>query len=60
MSTAGIIFFLVFVIPLVGLLIYVMRQDKRKGLIGLIVLGVIVAAAVIVAMTVYADFIKQQ
>lgn len=60
MSTSGIIFFLVFVIPLVGLLIYVMRQDKRKGLIGLIVLGVIVAAAVIVAMTVYADFIKQQ
>jgi hypothetical protein len=60
MSTAGIIFFLVFVIPLVGLLIYVMRQDKRKGLIGLIVLAVIVAAAVIVAMTVYADFIKQQ
>ena len=60
MSTSGIIFYLVFVIPLVGLLIYVMRQDKRKGLIGLIVLGVIVAAAVIVAMTVYADFIKQQ
>ena len=60
MSAAGIIFFLVFVIPLVGLLIYVMRQDKRKGLIGLIVLGVLVAAAVIVAMTVYADFINQQ
>ena len=60
MSTAGIIFFLVFVIPLVGLLIYVMRQDKRKGLIGLIVLGILVAAAIIVAMTVYADFIKQQ
>lgn len=60
MSAAGIIFFLVFVIPLVGLLIYVMRQDKRKGLIGLIVLGVLVAAAIIVAMTVYADFINQQ
>jgi 4-amino-4-deoxy-L-arabinose transferase-like glycosyltransferase len=46
MSAASIIFFLVFLIPLTGLLIWVMRQDKRKGKIGLYVLGLIVVAVV--------------
>ena len=46
MSAASIIFFLVFLIPLTGLLIWVMRQDKRKGKIGLYVLGFIVVVGV--------------
>jgi hypothetical protein len=46
MSTASIIFFLVFLIPLTGLLVWVMRQDKRKGKIGLYVLGFIVVVGV--------------
>jgi 4-amino-4-deoxy-L-arabinose transferase-like glycosyltransferase len=46
MSVASIIFFLVFLIPLIGLLIWVMRQDKRKGKIGLYVLGFIVVFGV--------------
>jgi len=44
MSAASIIFFLVFLIPLTGLLIWVMSQDKRKGKIGLYVLSFIVLA----------------
>ena len=46
MSAASIIFFLVFLIPLTGLLIWVMRQDKRKGKIGLYVLGFLVVFGV--------------
>ncbi len=46
MSAASIIFFLVFLIPLTGLLIWVMRQDKRKGKIGLYVLAFIVLAGI--------------
>lgn len=42
MSAVSIIFFLVFFFPLAGLLIWVMRQDKRKGKIGLFVLGGII------------------
>ncbi len=60
MSPSGIIFFLIFVVPLIALLVYVIRQDKKKGLIGLLVLAVIVIAAIIVAMTVYSNFVKQQ
>ena len=46
MSAASIIFFLVFLIPLTGLLIWVMRQDKRKGKIGLYALACIVLAGI--------------
>jgi len=46
MSVASIIFFLIFLIPLIGLLIWVMRQDKRKGKIGLYVLSFIVVFGV--------------
>ena len=47
MSAASIIFFLVFLIPLTGLLIWVMRQDKRKGKIGMYVLAFIVLAGIL-------------
>jgi hypothetical protein len=43
----NLIFWVIFVIPLVAFLIWLMRQDKRKGKIGLIVLAVIVIGAVV-------------
>jgi uncharacterized membrane protein len=46
MSAPSIIFFLIFLVPLVGFLIWLMKQDKRKGKIGLAVLGFIVIAGV--------------
>lgn len=47
MSAPSLIFWIIFVIPLVLILIWLIRQDKRKGWIGLIVLAVIVASAVV-------------
>lgn len=47
MTGPSIIFWTIFVIPLVVFLIWLMRQDKRKGWIGLIVLAVIVVGAVV-------------
>ena len=46
MSIPSIIFFSLFVLPLVAALIWLMRKDKRKGIIGLIVLAVLVIGAV--------------
>jgi hypothetical protein len=46
MSVVSLIFYLVFLIPLTGLLIWVMRQDKRKGKIGLYILSFIVIVGV--------------
>ncbi|MCC8411180.1 hypothetical protein LJ707_19720 [Mucilaginibacter sp. UR6-1] len=47
MSIPSLIFWLIFVIPLVVLLIWIMRQDKRRGVAGLLILLVIVAVGVI-------------
>jgi D-alanyl-lipoteichoic acid acyltransferase DltB (MBOAT superfamily) len=47
MPFASIVFFLIFVIPLVAFLIWMMRQDKRKSITGLIVLAVIVIGAIV-------------
>lgn len=47
MSAASFIFFLIFVLPMVAFLIWVVRQDKRKGILGLIVLSVIVIGAIV-------------
>jgi hypothetical protein len=47
MSIPSLIFWLIFVIPLVGLLIWVMRQDKRKGVTGLTVLILTVVIAIV-------------
>ncbi|HWD90425.1 MAG TPA: hypothetical protein VG367_20000 [Mucilaginibacter sp.] len=47
MTVASIIFFSVFVLPLVVFFIWLMRQDKRKGTAGLIILAILVSAAII-------------
>jgi uncharacterized RDD family membrane protein YckC len=47
MTGPNLIFWVIFVIPLVAFLVWLMRQDKRKGKIGLIVLAVIVISAVV-------------
>ena len=46
MNIPSLIFFLVFVLPLVAFLVWVMRQDRRKGITGLIVLAVIVIGGI--------------
>lgn len=46
MNIPSLIFWIVFVTPLVIFLIWLMRQDKRKGVTGLIILLVTVAAAI--------------
>ncbi len=47
MSAPSLIFWLIFVLPLVGLLFWVMKQDKRKGITGLIVLALTVIIAIV-------------
>ncbi|PTR00794.1 hypothetical protein C8P68_10121 [Mucilaginibacter yixingensis] len=47
MSGPSIIFFLVFVIPLVAFLIWLTRQDKRKGRTGLVVVAITVIVAIL-------------
>lgn len=47
MSIPSLIFWLIFVVPLVGLLIWIMKQDKRKGITGLIILGVTVVIGIV-------------
>jgi len=47
MSIPSLIFWLIFVVPLVGLLIWIMKQDKRKGITGLIILGVTVIIGIV-------------
>jgi tryptophan-rich sensory protein len=46
LSTPSIIFFLIFLIPLVGFLVWLMKEDKRKGKIGLMVLAFMVIAGI--------------
>ncbi len=46
MSAPSLIFYGIFVIPLIAFLIWVLRQDKRKGWIGLIVLAITVVGAI--------------
>jgi len=47
MTAPSLIFWAIFVLPLVVFLIWLMRQDKRKGGIGLIVLAVIVIGGIV-------------
>ncbi len=46
MNIPSLIFYAVFVLPLVAFLIWLMRQDKRKGKIGLIVLAIMVIGGI--------------
>jgi hypothetical protein len=47
MSIPSLIFWAIFVLPLVVFLVWIMRQDKRKGVIGLIVLAVTVIGGIV-------------
>lgn len=47
MSIPSLIFWAVFVLPLVAFLIWLMRQDKRKGVTGLIVLAIMVIGGIV-------------
>jgi len=47
MTIASIIFWLVFIIPLVVFLVWLMRQDKQKGKTGLIVLAIMVVGGIV-------------
>lgn len=60
MSTTGLIFFGVFALPLLAFLVWIMRQDKKKGYIGLIVLAILAIAAIAAALTVYSNLTKGQ
>jgi glucan phosphoethanolaminetransferase (alkaline phosphatase superfamily) len=46
MNGATYIFWIIFVIPLIAFLVWLMRQDKRKGKVGLIVLAVLVVGVI--------------
>ena len=47
MSAPSLIFWAIFVLPLVAFLIWILRQDKRKGWIGLIVLAITVIGGIV-------------
>jgi hypothetical protein len=47
MNFPSLIFWAVFVLPLVALMIWLMRQDKRNGRMGLIVLAIMVIGGII-------------
>ena len=47
MNIPSLIFWSVFVLPLVAFFVWLMRQDKRKGVTGLIVLAIIVIGGII-------------
>ncbi len=47
MTAASYIFYGIFVIPLLGFLIWLLRQDKRKGWIGLVALAITVIGALL-------------
>ena len=47
MSAPSIIFFTVFLLPMLAFFIWLMRQDKRKGITGLIVLAIIVIGGIV-------------
>jgi len=49
MTGVSWIFFLVFAVPLIALLFWLLKQDRRKGLWGIIILILLVAAAIFVS-----------
>jgi len=58
MSGASLIFWIVCAVPLIGLLYWLIRKDKNKlkGSWGVIILGVLVIAALLVIVYVTKDF----
>ena len=47
MNVPSLIFWAVFVLPLVAFFVWLMRQDKRKGITGLVILAIIVIAGIV-------------
>ncbi len=47
MNIPSLIFWAIFVLPLIAFLIWLMRQDKRKGTAGLVVLAIIVIGGIV-------------
>jgi hypothetical protein len=47
MNFPSLIFWAIFVLPLVAFLIWLMRQDKRNGRMGLIILAITVIGGII-------------
>jgi uncharacterized membrane protein YqjE len=47
MSFPSLVFWAIFVIPLIVFLIWVMKQDKRKGKTGLIILAILVVGVIV-------------
>ncbi len=47
MHVPSLIFWTVFVLPMVAFLVWLMRQDKKKGVTGLIVLAITVIGGII-------------
>ncbi len=46
-SAPSLIFFLIFLAPLIAFLFWLMKEDKRKGKIGLLVLAFLVIAGIL-------------
>ena len=47
MNIPSLIFWAVFVLPLIAFLVWLMRQDKRKGTTGLIILAIMVICGIV-------------
>lgn len=43
-------FMLIFLLPFAALLIWLMKQDKKKGIIGIIIMVIMVAVGIIVSL----------
>ena len=54
----SLFFILVIVIPFIGFIIWLLRQDKRKNYLGIVVLMAAIIAAVLVAFWVDAKFMQ--
>ncbi|MCR8559012.1 hypothetical protein KXD93_15250 [Mucilaginibacter sp. BJC16-A38] len=46
MNIPSLIFWIIIVLPFVALLAWLMKQDKRKGKVGLIVLAIMVVGGI--------------
>ncbi|GAB3936710.1 hypothetical protein [Mucilaginibacter myungsuensis] len=46
MSLPSLIFWAIFVLPLVALMVWIMRQDKKKGITGLIFLFILLVVGI--------------
>ncbi|UKT64314.1 hypothetical protein [Pedobacter mucosus] len=58
MTGASLVFWIVCAIPLIGILYYLIRKDKNKlkGSWGVIILGALLIAAIVVIIYVTKDF----